>query len=58
VNLAAADPYAKPASMLLAANSGGNGNSQAAIHLSSAAAIDALMASWKATKTGPKRWTF
>lgn len=58
VNLAAADPYTKPASMLLAANSGGNNSSQTAIHLSSAAAIDALMANWKATKTGPKRWTF
>jgi len=57
VNLAAADPYTKPASMLLAANSSGNSSGQTAIHLSSAAAIDALMANWKATKTGPKRWT-
>lgn len=57
VNLSAADPYTKPSSSLLTANQGGN-SSQAALHLSSAAEIDALMANWKAIKTGPKRWSF
>jgi len=56
VNFNAADPYTKPMFLLAPNTTGGGGNSNQSLHITSPAILDTLLANWRSMKHDVRKW--